>query len=397
MIDRDPSAVFMRHIEAAVEIWLERLAEPGDRALVEADREKDNLYQLLQHGLHLDETVQLTTHAALQAFELVERRGYWDEWLALLERANRALTTDDLKLTILLLNRMGQIKRLKNQADESIAHCVQALEIARKINDPRLTALSQYNLAEGYLKKFDFNRVDTLGEEALEYFELEGSEPRLIASLLNTLGESARQQDRLERADTLLTRAVKLAGEHNIPFLEARFRSNLALTRNARGHPNEAIDQLERAEHLLEGSLNEFDRVTLQLNKGFILAGQDRWRAAADAFQKVDLAYLTQRQNTFLLALTNTNLGFSLLMNGDLQTAEPFLQDGLRYWETYGDKLNLANAVGCLGKLFRARGESEAAVAQFQRAITLLEPIENNPTADRYTAEFKQYLVELAS
>lgn len=397
MIDHDPTTIFMRHIETAIEIWLERLAEADDAGLAAADREKDNLYQLLQHGLHLADTVQLTAYTALEAFELVERQGYWQEWHDLLQRAITSLSSADQELHVLLLNRISQIKRLQNHTLEAIDATEQALEIASKINNPRLMALSRYNLAEAHLKAGHFNRVDELGNAARAYFEEQAAEPRLVASLLNTLGESARLQEKSELADTLLNRAVQLAAENDIPFLEARFRSNLALNLNTLGRPREAIAQLELAERRLHGSVNEFDRVTIQLNKGFIFAGQKQWQEAADSFKKVDISYLAQRQNHYLLALTHTNLGFALLMNEELQVAEPFLKDGIRYWEIYGDQINLANAVGCMGKLHRAQGETAAAVADFQRALTILKPIdkEKNLMAGRYAVEFEQYVTEL--
>lgn len=394
-VDRDPNAIFLRHIETAIEIWLDRLADQGEESLAAANREKENLYQLLQHGLYLPDTVPLSANVALQAFELVERGGYWQEWLDLLQRAEAGLTEKDRELHVLILNRMGQIKRLQNHIDDAIGYSQRALKIANELHQPRLIALSQYNLAETALKGRLFDRIDGPGEAALKYFERQPNEHRLTASLLNTLGESARRQARFEEACRHLEMAVALAARRKIPFLEARFRSNFALALNSLGRPEEAIAEIDRAMDLLQGSLNLFDRITLHLNKGFIRAGQSRWTEAVAAFRQVDLAYLAQRQNTFLLALTNTNLGFSLLMIDRPDTAEPYLNDAVAHWRSYGDQVNLANAIGCLGKLHRARGELEQARARFKEALDVLKPINQDPTAASYTAEFNGYLREL--
>lgn len=74
----------------------------------ELDRHRQYIFRIVQFGLQSPETWRETGHLALQAFTLVERRGYWREWIPILARVCDLCTDEELSLQCRALNRLGQ-------------------------------------------------------------------------------------------------------------------------------------------------------------------------------------------------------------------------------------------------------------------------------------------------
>ncbi len=76
-----PSPQFIRSTKAAVAYWRRRTQITADDTMRQLNRERQNLFQAVQFGLELPQTQHDAATVAWQVFDLVERQGYWQEWI----------------------------------------------------------------------------------------------------------------------------------------------------------------------------------------------------------------------------------------------------------------------------------------------------------------------------
>src|SRR5690606_5789183 len=128
---------FVEHIVRTIDYWRERTQEMDEHAIREADRNRQNLHRAVEYGLKLAKTWPATAGVVLQAFPLAERRGYWLEWIAVIEKALAHCPRPEQERwpRFKLLNRLGQLHRLSSKLPQAIASHEAARVIAEELDD----------------------------------------------------------------------------------------------------------------------------------------------------------------------------------------------------------------------------------------------------------------------
>ena len=80
-----PSVAFARSVAANLAYWLAFSQKMGEESLQEIDQERHNLWRAVRFGLDLEATRCAAAKLILQVYNLIERRGYWQRWIPLLE------------------------------------------------------------------------------------------------------------------------------------------------------------------------------------------------------------------------------------------------------------------------------------------------------------------------
>ena len=84
------------------------------------------------------------------------------------------------------------------------------------------------------------------------------------------------------------------------------------------------------------------------------------------------------------------NLGNVYLAQANLTAAAHAFQRSIHLWESCGDKLQLANAIGGFAEVQAAQGENVQARQSYQKALNLL----HNYTNDIWAQQLQQRFIE---
>ena len=382
------SPLFIQTMNAAVGYWRGQTAGLDDARIGWLDRERQNLYRVVAFGLQRLETWPAAAEVALQAFDLVERRGYGQQWIPILETAVARCGNEHHELKCRLLNRLGFFYRQERRLDAAVAMHQEAETLARAVGDRQGLAEAFYYLGGDYLEKRAYAEAERCALAALAAFdELENVE-RWLAWSYMLLGIIARNRGDLEAAAAHLREAVARwrALMRTAPL--ARTLNDLGNALWPAGQVTEAEACFVEAACLLGPTAYELDKTLTQLSLGTFYYHQQQWGKAESAFRHADSLYLRQSGHVVYQAHVANNLGSVLLKRGYPAEAEYYLRRALHLWQQAGDDVPRANTLGTLGQALAAQGQAATALTLFEEAIALLQPYPDDYWAGRLIQDF---------
>lgn len=370
--DNTPDPQFVESILVGLTYWRERTAHIDDQVIGELDAERQNLHRIVRYGLVLPQTWQSAAAVILQSFNFVERRGYWREWIPVLEKAIARCDKEHIPVKFKLLNQLGQLYRFVLQWTPALAAHEEAETIAQQLGDEQKLAESYCHLSELYLRQRQYSKAEKYGLAALARFMKIDATERWIAITSSTLGELARFRGDLAQAEERFSQAISYWRILNEPVRIARVLNDLAVAFTTAAKFEQAEKCLKETILLLGPTPNELDKVMAQINFGLLHFRRENWIGAEAAFRKANSSYLQKSPHIFYRALVANNLGNVLLKQDRLEDAASYLQDAITLWRQADDKLELANTLGTLAETLVAQRRQEEAIALFEEAIDLL-------------------------
>lgn len=392
-----PNPSFVASLRASINYWNEHTQNLDDSLIIEIDPDRQNLYEAINIGLELPETWKISTEVALQIFYLVERRGYWQEWLEVLNKALAHSPATAYHLQGQLLNRIGELHRFSRQLEEAIEVHKQAEALAQQQGDELALAEAHYRLCWDYLETREYAEAEQYSLSALETFTHLGVKDDLLTNTYWALGSIARRRGNITLALEWLTYAATLGRTRQQPTHLARILNELAVTLQEAASYQEALVCFKEALKVLESTASERDKVEVQLNMGVLFFRQQQWAKAEVAFlQAISSSYLVRSGEIPLQAILANNLGNVLLKQGRLVEAEAQLQHAWQLWLETQDYLSQANTMGSLAELYAKQGKVTKAVSLFKQAMQLLKLYPDDAFAqERLLPQFKQQLQAL--
>jgi tetratricopeptide (TPR) repeat protein len=367
------SPQFISILTNALNHWQQVTEKLDDARIIEIDPERHNLHQAVVIGLELPQTWQLAAEVALQAFYLVERRGYWQEWLEVLNKALAQCPTTDYRLQGQLLNRIGELYRDNHQLEEAVAAHKRAEAIAQQHQDEWALAEVHFRLCNDFLVTRQYAEAEQFGLLALETLIMLGAEGAWLPNIYRALGTIARLRGDIPAALEQLARAAELGRKLNQPTSLARIIFESGIAYLDAGRYEEALAQFQEADELLASTASERDKVQVQINLGALYFRQQQWEMAEFAFQRAQASrYLRHSGNAHLQALVATNLSNVLLKQDRLAEAEDLLRQAWDVRLRAKDEVSLANTLGSLAEVLFKQGQSDEAISLYEQAITLL-------------------------
>lgn len=394
---QDVSPHFIQSTQAAILYWQQRMHEIDDENIHQLDRERTNILEAVKFGLNLSQTWYNTANIALKMFHMVERQGYWQEWIPVLEQAILSCSDSHIPLKIKLLSRLGQLLRFTHQLQAAIEVHQKAEVLAQQLGDNQALAVVYSDLSEDYLRCRNYATTEKYGYLALaELNRLEGV-GYWRALTLGTLGEMALFCGDLAMSEKMLVEAVIIRRklEQSIPLL--RTLNKLAITLQTAGKFGAALQCYTEASQLLAATPYKLDKVMVQVNLGALYSHLEQWVNAEASLRQVDLVYLRETKKIYHEAATTQSLGNVILKQGRLEEATLYLQRSVTLWQAIGDRVEQANSLETLGEAFVGQGRISEALPLYKKAIALLQEFPDDARARRLMAEFKldwQRLVE---
>jgi tetratricopeptide (TPR) repeat protein len=348
------------------------------------------LYRTVQFGLALPHTQPAAAALVLAAFSFVFARGYWQEWLPVMEKAASVASLAQMGSRFWLLTRLGQLRRLNRKLAGALSAHRQALDVAAETGEPFLLAVAHYNLGRALRDARLYAEAETqlqTSAQLLEQMERDDAEG-LAASVNNALGRLAHDRGQLADAQEFLERAVAIRREQGTPVPLADDLHDLGNLFRASGAYEPALACYEEALDLLQGTGHRLNRAQIHFSRGVLHFSRREYALAEAVFREIDLPFLRETGNLHLQAMILVSLGNALLYQRRYGQAADMLRGGVVLWEQLEDDLELANAIGSLGEALAGLGEKEKAGLMFDEALALLAHYPDSAKAGRLRALF---------
>lgn len=389
----EPSPLFIQSILSSLAYWQQRTQLLDADTIQRLDQEKQNLYQALRMGLKLPQGQPPAAEIIVGLSPFIEKKGYWQEWIQLLQEAIAASTDPEIKLR--LRNRLGFFHRLNGDLKTAIDIHRQIVEATQSRDRHPEYSYACFNLGIAYYLTHTYDQAVHYGQIALGEFSKAPENSRGgPAPALNLLGMVALSTGDYAAAQASFSEALALWEEARDHDYTIRALMNLALAAEGATAFEQALGYYDRAAAILDAAGSQLDRASISLNRGTTYYRMQRWSDAEAAYLDVDIDFLRQAGHLFQLAMLSTNLGDVTLRQNRLDTAAAHLREAVAQWRQVGDSLMLANALGTLGETYLQQDQPHLAVPYFDEALTLLQSHPDNQWAKKLAAKFRQQRLE---
>ncbi len=385
-----PDPQFIKAIHNGLAYWQSRTADANESNLHQLDNHRQNIHRLLQFGLQLPDTWHDATSLLLGIFLLIERRGYLQEGIVLLERARDGCPTTALQMQFSILIRLGQLYRSTRRLEQAVTTHQTAAETAEQLQDHQALGRAYFNLSEDYRHLRDYEQIEHYGQAALQIFLERNGDEKWLAGTLNTLGVASWWRGELDTAAGYLNRAIPYWRVLELPTELARTLSNLAAVYRIQEQYDASLQTYREAQSILAPTASEMDKIMVLLGLGGLLYDQEKYEEAEAIFREADSPYLRNSGNVYYQAYVANNLGQVLRKLGRLDEAEPYLRRSAAQWREAQDEVMLANALSGLVKILIARGETDEAAQHVDEALQLLAKYPDDAFARQLVEDLQQ-------
>jgi hypothetical protein len=102
-----PSQKFAGSVAANVAYWRARLDDTSDESLKSIDFDRVNLYRAIEFGMGLPSTWHDTARLIVDCFSFIVQKGYYRDWIPLIDKVASCCAEEDLALKGRLLDQLG--------------------------------------------------------------------------------------------------------------------------------------------------------------------------------------------------------------------------------------------------------------------------------------------------
>ncbi len=385
---------FRRSIRANVHYWRASLLTPP--AVADAtDHAWGSVIRAILYACEEPSTRVDAAHLAIGLFEVMQRRGAWHEWHAVLQRVVDALT-EEPALRSRVLTQIGQCRLLSGHYEAAREALEEAEQLALQSGDRVQLARSRASLSESYRRLRRYPEAVRQGQWVLEdlaQLTLTAETRFIKAATLTTMGTALGEAGQPEEGLAHLQQALVLTDADQQPIEASRILNNMAFTLIIAGRLADALPYLDRVLGCLADLPRAVsDRTRVWLNKGTIHFGLGRLPEAEASFLAIEVDALRRQGHVAEVAHTTNNLGNTYQQMGRLPEAEAKLTEALALMRDLADDIELANVLLTLGEVLEAQGRRAEAEPKWREAVQRAEQYPTDIRAQRYVAKGRKYL-----
>ncbi|MCX5873109.1 MAG: CHAT domain-containing protein, partial [Deltaproteobacteria bacterium] len=293
---------------------------------------------------------------------------------------------------------LGHIYFLTGQFQKGAEYYDKALKIARGFKNPEQEAVALRNLAAVYIAWADYDKAESLNQEALKTFADRVS-TRGTQMTLNNTAVMEKNRGRFYLAAEGYVRAIDADKEANVIQLKAL--NNLGSLFAARGEPMKALESFQNSLDLAKKMGDSkaegetlMNIVKVQVETGDLGAAQENGKKALEAFYKVgaptdwakkvvgdiclDLGKTQEAESYIKEADYDSSLGRLYLTKGDLESAKKHYEQLMKAAEKAGNLDELFTAYTGLGKVYEAKKNYTQAYQNYSKGSDLTEDMRSN-------------------
>ena len=367
--------LFKECIIANLYYWQERVATFNDGTWHELDNDRQNIYIAIDYLLTLPaisvDEQSLLVDLSEKVYQFVRRRGYWYEWIPILEKLCRWYA-DMPQWQGQLLKQLGNLYAFVNRLDLAIETHQQVLVLAQQVEDEVLVASIYLSLGINYWYKRAYAEAEQQAKNGLDIcadYNLIGSEQ---AHLLHLLAVVARSQERWPEAEAYCRQALALWQELAAPVEMAQTLNILAISLQNQGQVEVALQCYEEADYLLTDTAAKVEKINIALSRGALYFSLKEWNNAYAIFAAIDRDYLQEAKLLNLETKVLHNLGLVALKQERLTEAEIYLQQSLQGRRQIKDNWQTVNTLSALMELYVLQKVRSKAMKIYWEAKKLL-------------------------
>lgn len=369
--------------------WRNKTSHLDPEKIIFLEAERQNLFHAVQIGLQFSETGEDTAVILSQAIPFITQRGYWQDWIPLLQQSLKDVSRQNPSRRVPLMISLGQTYRLNSQPDQAIAMHKEAQKIAEEAGHTELLAQIHHELLEDYLISRAYEKAKISGQSAITMLEQTKGSETLIANCYKMLGSVFYELKEIQTAEEHFARAVTWWRQIGDPVHLARTLNDLSILFLSTKRYDEAQDYLKEAASLLAPTINELDKCMIYINLGSVYAAQQKWSLAESAFHEANSPFLRQSVALPRKGRVNNNLGYVLFKQKKYEAAEEYLQQALKVWQEVGDELEYANTLSTLADTLLCQQGPERALPYYDKLLGILSAHPQNFYAQKLQTEYK--------
>lgn len=319
---------FSRSVLANLTYWQDWLAA-NQSNLVALEQDYSNLLRGLVFALDLAGPAWLPLYKLIEEFSpYMERRGHWQVWQELLERAlTTAKQVEDQAAEVTLTALLARLSFQQSRFDATVRLYRRAIRLARSVDDRFNLGRACTNLGYYYIEHRQLWRAEVLCMFALRLFEQLGSHHGR-AHTENHLGTMYIWQNRWEQARQHLEQAC-------------------------------ALWQAMGDDHGLMRGLTNLSTLYLRMEQA-----EPALNCLTQALQQATLA-----GEEAIIGRIYMNMGLAYTISRDFPAAEMYTRQAEIIFQQYSDINGLARIWGNLGVIYAHQGKWSEALLHFEKSL----------------------------
>lgn len=385
-----PSSQFRDSVAANVVYWRQRTENLTDEILPVIDQDRQNLYRAVIFGLHVPTTWQETAELVIQTFPLIERRGYWQEWIPVMEQLLASCPPNTLVLRGRLLNQLGIFYKNNRQLQKAFLTHQAELKIGVDSQDSWRQAHAAINLGSVCRQLYQYEEALTHILEAQKSFQAINAPLVKHAFVYLEMGLLLQAQHQWADAEDHLSYAVSLFREVHDPVYLANSLKSLGQVYAAQNKIEDATTTYHEAIDSLSQTENHLDKSRVLNDLGILFFNQGDFVEAQRLLMLADSSFLRRSGDLFDQANIAQNLGHVYLAQAQFELAEQDFLRSVKLWQIVDAPIQLANSLSGLAEIRAAQGNIEEALNLYQQAIDLLMPFTQDNWANKLRQRFEK-------
>ena len=387
--EKEQRKLFTGGIVHNIQYWQEWLKK-NDANTDALDREREIILRAISFGLRCKEIWSSVYQLILAFSPYMERRGYWDTWCRILNKASEAASqVGDTPSEANLLVILALMLQRQSRFSEAIIYYRRGISKARQSEEYFAEARAYTNLGFLYIVKGCYWRAEILCLHALGIFE----------SIRNDFGHSRTEnhlgllyirQQRWDCAEQHLERACNIWRSTGDQHGLMRGYINFSALYNTVGQPNVALTYLRKALDMAEAAGDESSIGTISMNTGFAhyLRGElskamSYSRQAETIFERLsDLTELARVQN---------NLGVIYQHAGKWHEAISCMEASLELWRKLRNRIEETEVLLEMVDCALAFGELDQASVRLRELEHLIGDDKNHVQYSEFQRLFAEY------
>lgn len=385
---------FQRAILANLSYWQTWLADhPDDTATW--DEARNGILRAISFALDVTDAWRTAFKLIEQLAPYMERRGYWDSWHRILDRAVEAAQNRGAEQELAVLyHLLAKVSNRQSLFSEMVAYYRRTIQLSRKLDDHFDEARACTNLGFFYIGHGRLYRAEVLCLHALRLFE-EIESNHGLAHTHNHLGLLYTRQRRWDDAQQHLKRACEIWQIMEDDWGLMSGFLNLGALYTEIEQADESLAWSEKALHEARLVGEELEIGTIYINMAFAnwLKGE---AVDAERYAWQAEAIFRHFSNTLGMAQVEHNLGLAYLGQEKWEDAGLHLETALEAWRSLENEYYEIEIMGYLVEYELAKGNQDKGVERLSEVENRLKQIEMDARYEHLQSRLTKYRHSLA-
>jgi tetratricopeptide (TPR) repeat protein len=394
LIDNQSRTDFFRQVVLTnLDYWREQLADEMSD-LTALNRDRANILTAISFGFDVAEAWPAVYDLVITFSRYMEKSGFWDIWLTVLQRALAIARRDaDRSAEVDLLALLARLSQRQSHFQSAIAYYRSTIRLAHQLGDDYNIGRACTNLGYLYIEQGHWYRAEVLCQYALDIFDrIDNAHGR--AHTENHLGVLRTRQCRWQAAQQHFERACALWKARDDHHGLMYGLMNLGVLYIYIECADKVLDYSKQALQQAKLAGEELESATVTMNIGIGYRLQGALSQAATYTRQAETIF-RRFSHRLGLALVLDNWGLIYLRGQNWVEAEGYFNAALTAWRNLDNRYGEIRVMVYLVEADLVRGDQKQAhtrLSQVEHMLRTYDPGERYLLLRRQVAEHRRNL-----